>query len=60
MREVEEDKVTVHYVGWSSKWDATLKRRRHGKAVEGIMQVGIFFYSIKCEKKIKSHKADFD
>jgi hypothetical protein len=40
VREVTEDTVTVHYLGWASKWDATLKRRRHGKGVEGIMQVG--------------------
>ena len=39
VREVAEDTVTVHYLGWASKWDSTLKRRRHGKAVEGIMQV---------------------
>jgi hypothetical protein len=40
VRVVTEDTVTVHYLGWASKWNATLKRRRHGKVVEGIMQVG--------------------
>ena len=39
VRETTDDTVTVHYIGWSSRWDATLKRRRNGKAVEGIMQV---------------------
>ena len=39
VREVTDDTVKVHYFGWSSRWDATLKRRRNGKAVEGIMQV---------------------
>lgn len=38
VREITEDTVTVHYIGWSSRWDATLKRRRHGKGVAGIMQ----------------------
>lgn len=39
VREVTEDTIKVHYLGWASKWDSTLKRRRNGKAVEGIMQV---------------------
>jgi hypothetical protein len=41
VREVTEDTVKVHYLGWNSKWDSTLKRRRNGKAVEGIMQVSL-------------------
>ncbi|CAB9517045.1 Ubiquitin carboxyl-terminal hydrolase [Seminavis robusta] len=36
--DLAEDTVTVHYLGWASRWDSTLKRRRNGKAVEGIMQ----------------------
>ena len=50
VREVNEDTVSVHYLGWASRWDSILKRRRHGKAVEGIMQVGFallcgYYYS---------------
>lgn len=56
VKEVTDDTVTVHYLGWASKWDSTLKRRRHGKAVEGIMQVSLFclaiydFLSVVCVK----------
>ena len=30
VREVGEDTVKVHFVGWGSKWDTTLPRRRRG------------------------------
>lgn len=46
VREITEDTVTVHYLGWASKWDSTLKRRRNGKAVEGIMQVSAHFAGV--------------
>ena len=36
VRKVEEHCVTVHYVGWNSKWDAKLKRRRNSPPSKGV------------------------
>lgn len=37
VREVDEDTVKVHFVGWGSKWDTTLpRRRREGSAVSFV------------------------
>jgi ubiquitin carboxyl-terminal hydrolase 8 len=38
VREVKADTVTVHYIGWSSRWDARLRRRRQTKDLEGVNQ----------------------
>lgn len=31
VRRVEDDVVTVHYFGWASKWDSTIRRHEHSK-----------------------------
>ena len=31
MRAVTEDTVTVHYFGWASRWDSTIRRRKDGE-----------------------------
>lgn len=37
VRKVDDDTVTVHYMGWASRWDARIKRRQsHTAPIEGI------------------------
>jgi ubiquitin carboxyl-terminal hydrolase 8 len=37
VRKVETDVITVHYMGWASRWDARLKRRNNAtEAIEGV------------------------
>lgn len=36
VRRVDEDAVTVHYMGWASRWDAHIRRRPGTKILEGI------------------------
>lgn len=33
VREVHEDTVRVHYFGWASRWDSTIRRRRNDKII---------------------------
>jgi ubiquitin carboxyl-terminal hydrolase 8 len=35
VREISEDTIRVHYIGWASKWDANLRRTNDG-TVEGV------------------------
>ena len=30
VREITDDTVKVHYTGWASRWDATVRRRYDG------------------------------
>lgn len=34
VRGITDDTITVHYVGWTSKWDSKLRRRRKRSGVE--------------------------
>lgn len=36
IREVEEEAVIVHYIGWASRWDCQLKRRQNSPNIEGL------------------------
>lgn len=39
VREVTEDTVTVHYIGWASKWDGKLRRFPGNEEVAGVSKV---------------------
>ena len=39
VRSVTDDTVTVHYAGWASRWDGTLRKRYDDKDVEGVSKV---------------------
>jgi hypothetical protein len=41
VRRIEGDLVTVHYFGWASKWDSTIRRRLDSTG-EGMSAVSIF------------------
>ena len=36
VRNVDDVSVTVHYIGWASRWDARIKRRRNQPGMDGI------------------------
>ena len=36
VRKVEKDTITIHYVGWASRWDAKVRRRKVIEGIEGI------------------------
>ncbi|GKY93302.1 hypothetical protein MPSEU_000297700 [Mayamaea pseudoterrestris] len=36
VRKIEADTITVHYFGWASRWDTTIKRRIDVAPVEGL------------------------
>lgn len=39
VRKVTEDTVTVHYAGWASRWNTTLRRYKRGGAIVGTPKV---------------------
>ena len=43
VRKVTEDTVTVHYFGWASKWNATIRRRKESEITEisGVFSVSM-------------------
>ena len=50
VQKVTDDTVTVHYFGWASKWNATIRRRKDSEINEIS---GIF--SVSARKVISSH-----
>lgn len=50
VRKVTDDTVTVHYAGWASRWDTTLRRRNSGLEVNGKAKVSFtksYLHSIR-------------
>lgn len=37
VRKVTRDTVTVHYLGWATKWDSIIRKRRNSK-VDGVLE----------------------
>jgi hypothetical protein len=53
VREVSEDTVKVHYLGWASRWDASIRRHSSGPPPERVKPVSTQNHSLHRQVMIK-------